>query len=52
MNTGGILTKIEAARMVNTYGIPMILSNGGIEDVLQKLFEGKQEATLFLPKED
>lgn len=50
--TGGILTKIEAARMVNTYGIPMILSNGGIEDVLQKLFEGEQKATLFLPKED
>ncbi|WP_129597060.1 glutamate 5-kinase [Anaerophilus nitritogenes] len=48
--TGGIATKIEAARKVNQYGIPMILTNGQHEDVLKNLLEGKQKATLFTAK--
>ncbi len=45
--TGGIATKIEAARNVNGYGIPMILTNGSKENVLLKLLDGTERATLF-----
>ncbi|TCO79876.1 glutamate 5-kinase [Marinisporobacter balticus] len=48
--TGGIETKIEAARRVNNYGIPMILVNGKKENMLLALLEGTQKATLFIPK--
>ncbi len=47
--TGGIATKISAARTVNCYGIPMILCNGKKQDILIKLFEKKEKATVFLP---
>ncbi|MCC5909140.1 MAG: glutamate 5-kinase [Clostridiaceae bacterium] len=45
--TGGIGTKIEAARIVNSYGIPMILANGKTENILLKLLEGTEKATVF-----
>lgn len=45
--TGGIATKIEAARRVKEYGIPMILTNGKKEDILIKLLDQKEKATLF-----
>ncbi|SET29142.1 glutamate 5-kinase [Natronincola peptidivorans] len=48
--TGGISTKIEAARTVNDYGIPMILTNGKKENILLKLLEDKEKATIFWPK--
>jgi len=48
--TGGITTKIEAARKVNEYGIPMILANGKKENILQKILQGTEKATLFLSK--
>lgn len=49
--TGGIITKIEAARKVNDYGIPMILTNGKKENILNKLKEGSERATLFCGRE-
>ncbi len=45
--TGGILTKLEAARKVNKYGIPMILTNGKKRDILIDLLNNKEVATLF-----
>lgn len=45
--TGGIVTKISAARMVNEYGIPMILANGTKPDILRKLADGTEKATVF-----
>ncbi len=47
--TGGIETKIEAARKVDEYKIPMILANGKKEDILFGLLEGTEKGTLFLP---
>lgn len=47
--TGGIATKIEAAKKVNKYGIPMILANGKKENILMDLLENKAKSTLFLP---
>lgn len=46
--TGGIATKIGAAKTVNDYGIPMILANGKKENILLKLLEGTEKATVFL----
>ncbi len=45
---GGISTKIEAARKVNEYGTALILANGKKEDIITKLLEGTEKATLFL----
>ncbi|MGI6746638.1 MAG: glutamate 5-kinase [Anaerovoracaceae bacterium] len=45
--TGGIVTKIHAARMVNEYGIPMLLINGKRKDVLTEIVEGVQKGTIF-----
>jgi glutamate 5-kinase len=48
--TGGILTKIEAARRVNEYGIPMILLNGRKNNVIRKAWEGQEIGTVFFGK--
>lgn len=49
--TGGINTKVEAARIVNPYGIHMILANGKKHNILMNIMEGKAKATLFSAKE-
>lgn len=46
--TGGIATKIEAARLVNRYGIPMALLNGKKEGIIRKAKTGEETGTLFI----
>ncbi len=48
--TGGIETKLQAAEKTTVYGIPMILANGGEENVLEKLASGQAKGTLFFAK--
>ncbi|HCG91368.1 MAG TPA: glutamate 5-kinase [Dehalococcoidia bacterium] len=48
---GGMVTKIEAARLVTSAGIPMILCNGNTHNVLIEAAAGNQVGTLFRPKE-
>lgn len=48
--TGGIVTKIQAARMVNEYGIPMLLVNGKHKDILTGIKDGVQKGTIFFGK--
>lgn len=50
--TGGIATKIEAAEKTASYGIPMVLANGGHENILTDLTAGRARGTLFLADED
>lgn len=45
--TGGIVTKIQAARRVNEYGIPMLLVNGKRSDVLTNALNGTEKGTIF-----
>jgi len=45
--TGGIATKLEAARMAGSYGIPTVLANGGRPGCLQALASGTQVGTVF-----
>jgi glutamate 5-kinase len=47
--TGGIATKLDAARQVLAYGIPMILAHGGRPQALEALAAGTQRGTAFLP---
>jgi len=46
--TGGIATKLDAARMALGYGIPTILANGGKPRCLEALAAGSQKGTVFL----
>jgi glutamate 5-kinase len=46
--TGGIETKIQAAEKTTVYGIPMLLANGGKENILERLTDGSAKGTLFL----
>ena len=46
--TGGIETKIQAAEKTTVYGIPMLLVNGGHENILTELAAGNANGTLFL----
>lgn len=48
--TGGIATKLEAAEKVTSYGIPMLLANGGRPRFLESLANGTQEGTVFLAR--
>ena len=48
--TGGIVTKIEAARRVGEYGATMILLNGKKRDVIKKAYEGDERGTVFFGK--
>ncbi|MCL2600171.1 MAG: glutamate 5-kinase [Treponema sp.] len=45
--TGGITTKLEAAQMAHSYGIPTILAHGGRPRCLEALAAGSQKATVF-----
>ena len=49
LGTGGMLSKINAAKKVTAAGIPMVIANGGKPDVLKKLFSGKNIGTFFTP---
>ena len=50
LGTGGMLSKLNAAKKVTAAGIPMVIANGGRPDVLKKLFSGKDVGTFFTPK--
>lgn len=50
--SGGMETKLEAAERTTSFGIPMILANGGREGVLEQLAQGTTKATLFVGQAD
>ena len=45
--TGGIETKIRAAKIVNEYGIPLLIANGKKPDIIYKLMDGSETGTQF-----
>ncbi len=47
VGTGGMITKIRAAKIVNDYGCDMAIVNGNQEHVLVDLLEGKNVGTYF-----
>ncbi|MDR1787422.1 MAG: glutamate 5-kinase [Treponema sp.] len=47
LGTGGIGTKLDAAALALSYGIPVILAHGGRPRALEALAEGAQQGTVF-----
>jgi glutamate 5-kinase len=52
LGTGGMLSKIKAARKVTAAGVPMIIAQGDKPDILIRLFNGEQHGTYFVPREE
>ena len=51
LGTGGMISKIDAARKVTSAGVPMVIARGDKSDTLLMLFSGKELGTFFVPKE-
>ena len=51
LGTGGMLSKIKAARKVTGSGIPMVIAKGYRPDVLLRLAAGAAVGTYFVPRE-
>jgi len=50
ISIGGMVSKLEAAKIAVDSGIPCIIANGKTSNVLLKILEGQQIGTLFLSK--
>lgn len=50
--TGGIICKIEAARKVNKYGIPLVLLNGKKLNVIRDAAQEQETGTVFFGKNE
>ena len=50
LGTGGMLSKIKAAKKVTSAGIPMVIANGLKPNILTKIFAGKRQGTYFVPR--
>lgn len=48
-STGGMLTKVEAARQAAASGIMVIIANGHEKNILQRIFDGEKTGTFFHP---
>jgi glutamate 5-kinase len=49
VGTGGMKSKVMAAKKVTAFGIPYIIAPGKQKDVLLDIFDGNELGTLFLP---
>jgi glutamate 5-kinase len=45
---GGMASKLQAAKIVIRSGIPLIIASGKKKNVLARIFEGRDEGTLFV----
>ncbi len=52
LGTGGMATKIKAAKRASLYGVGTVIVNGREPQVLTRLFEGEELGTYFLPASD
>ena len=49
IGTGGMITKIEAARIATSSGVDVVIANGLTENVITRLATGEAIGTRFLP---
>jgi len=52
LGTGGMLSKLRAARKATAAGIPMVIAKGDKPDILLRLFAGEAHGTFFVPKKE
>ena len=50
LSTGGMITKIQAAKRCSSAGIALIIANGMNPNVLEEIAAGSYTGTLFLPE--
>jgi len=50
LGTGGMISKIKAARKVNSAGVPMVIARGDKPNILLSLFAGQEHGTFFVSK--
>jgi len=48
--TGGMKTKLEAAKIASNAGCRIVLANGRLTNVITRIIEGSQIGTVFMPK--
>jgi glutamate 5-kinase len=51
LGKGGMKTKLKAAEIATTSGVPLVIANSQKEDVILDVIAGKQVGTLFKPQE-
>lgn len=49
VGTGGMASKVKAARRAALFGIPTVILNGTTPSVIPRFFDGDEVGTLFLP---
>jgi glutamate 5-kinase len=49
LGTGGMITKIEAAKLATASGVTVVIANGRTPDILLKVADGTQVGTCFKP---
>ena len=52
VGTGGMVTKLQAARIAMRSGIATVIANGSRDSVLHHLFSGEEIGTLFIPSNE
>lgn len=52
LGTGGMISKIKAARKLNSAGIPMVIAKGDSPDILLDLAAGEPLGTYFVPRQE
>jgi glutamate 5-kinase len=52
LGTGGMISKIRAARKVNSAGVPMVIAKGNKPNILIKLFSQRAHGTFFVPRKE
>ena len=50
--TGGMLTKLQAAKNAMSAGIALVIANGENLEVLRRIMKGEPVGTLFVPREN
>ncbi|ORT98995.1 Glutamate 5-kinase [Anaerovibrio sp. JC8] len=51
MGTGGMSTKIEAAKIATASGVTMCIASGSEKGIIRRIIDGEQVGTVFPPKE-
>ena len=52
VGTGGMYTKIQAAKMATSSGINMVIASGEEKDAISRILEGEEIGTLFVSREN
>lgn len=51
LGTGGMMTKIDAAKIAMSAGVAMVIAKGETDGILHSVAEGAEVGTLFAPKD-